>query len=91
MKVLIVIHRTLREGDPTFREELLNYSHRRHILRISNFKDDTSPLGNCFHFFLVFLRLWKLDLYSLMQLGIALHGLEHTRSFLKSGLNVTVF
>jgi len=45
MKVLIVIHRTLREGDPTFREELLNYSHRRHILRISNFKDDTSPLG----------------------------------------------
>nr|VDD32431.1 unnamed protein product [Brassica oleracea] len=46
MKVLIVIHRTLREGDPTFREELLNYSHRRHILRISNFKDDTSPLGN---------------------------------------------
>ncbi|WZY75662.1 hypothetical protein YC2023_022046 [Brassica napus] len=45
MKVLIVIHRTLREGDPTFREELLNYSHRRHILRISNFKDDTSPRG----------------------------------------------
>ncbi|CAA0410385.1 unnamed protein product [Arabidopsis thaliana] len=45
MKVLIVIHRTLREGDPTFREELLNYSHRRHILRISNFKDDTSSLA----------------------------------------------
>jgi len=43
--VLIVIHRTLREGDPTFREELLNYSHRGHILRISNFKDDTSPLA----------------------------------------------
>lgn len=52
MKVLIVIHRTLREGDPTFREELLNYSHRRHILRISNFKDDTSPLG--MHFFMLF-------------------------------------
>ncbi|CAH2077926.1 unnamed protein product [Thlaspi arvense] len=45
IKVLIVIHRTLREGDPTFREELLNYSHRGHILRISNFKDDTSPLA----------------------------------------------
>ncbi|XP_048604638.1 putative clathrin assembly protein At5g57200 [Brassica napus] len=43
--MLIVIHRTLREGDPTFREELLNYSHRRHTLRISNFKDDTSPLA----------------------------------------------
>ncbi|GAB2267408.1 hypothetical protein Dimus_002391 [Dionaea muscipula] len=45
MKVLIVIHRTLREGDPTFREELLNYSHRGHILQISNFKDDSSPLA----------------------------------------------
>nr|VDD21133.1 unnamed protein product [Brassica oleracea] len=44
-RMLIVIHRTLREGDPTFREELLNYSHRRHTLRISNFKDDTSPLA----------------------------------------------
>ncbi|XP_010433571.1 PREDICTED: putative clathrin assembly protein At4g25940 [Camelina sativa] len=45
IKVLIVIHRTLREGDPTFREELLNYSRRGHMLRISNFKDDTSPLA----------------------------------------------
>ncbi|GMI81085.1 hypothetical protein like AT5G57200 [Hibiscus trionum] len=45
IKVLIVIHRTLREGDPTFREELVNYSHRAHILQISNFKDDSSPLA----------------------------------------------
>ncbi|XWS73314.1 hypothetical protein CRYUN_Cryun02cG0118100 [Craigia yunnanensis] len=45
IKILIVIHRTLREGDPTFREELLNYSHRAHILQISNFKDDSSPLA----------------------------------------------
>ncbi|GAB2291424.1 hypothetical protein Dimus_025680 [Dionaea muscipula] len=45
IKVVIVIHRTLREGDPTFREELLNYSHRGHILQISNFKDDSSPLA----------------------------------------------
>ncbi|TXG61038.1 hypothetical protein EZV62_012401 [Acer yangbiense] len=45
LKTLIVIHRTLREGDPTFREELLNYSHRGHILQISNFKDDSSPLA----------------------------------------------
>ncbi|KAK7281170.1 hypothetical protein RIF29_08916 [Crotalaria pallida] len=43
IKTLIVIHRTLREGDPTFREELLNYSRRGHILQISNFKDDSSP------------------------------------------------
>ncbi|KAK1268465.1 putative clathrin assembly protein [Acorus gramineus] len=45
LKTLIVIHRTLREGDPTFREELLNYAHRGHILQISNFKDDSSPLA----------------------------------------------
>ncbi|KAL6194520.1 hypothetical protein ACLB2K_035602 [Fragaria x ananassa] len=45
IKTLIVIHRTLREGDPTFREELLNYSQRGHMLQISNFKDDSSPLA----------------------------------------------
>lgn len=45
LKTLIVIHRTLREGDPTFREELLNFSFRGHILRLSNFKDDSSPIG----------------------------------------------
>ncbi|XP_021893121.1 putative clathrin assembly protein At5g57200 [Carica papaya] len=45
IKTLIVIHRTLREGDPTFREELLGYSHRGRILQISNFKDDSSPLA----------------------------------------------
>ncbi|KAL3746008.1 hypothetical protein ACJRO7_015020 [Eucalyptus globulus] len=45
LKTLIVIHRTLREGDPTFREELLNYSHRGQILQISYFKDDSSPLA----------------------------------------------
>ncbi|KAL1827384.1 hypothetical protein ACET3Z_005796 [Daucus carota] len=45
IKALIVIHRTLREGDPTFREELLHYSHRGQILQIYNFKDDSSPLA----------------------------------------------
>ncbi|KAJ6381205.1 hypothetical protein OIU77_029983 [Salix suchowensis] len=45
IKTLIVIHRTLREGDPTFREELLNYSHRGNILQMSNFKDDSSSLA----------------------------------------------
>ncbi|BBG92784.1 ENTH/ANTH/VHS superfamily protein, partial [Prunus dulcis] len=44
-KDIIVVHRTLREGDPTVREELLNYSQRGHILQISNFKDDSSPLA----------------------------------------------
>lgn len=45
LKTLIVIHRILREGDPTFREDLLNYSHKGHVLQISNFKDDSSPQG----------------------------------------------
>lgn len=45
LKTLIVIHRTLREGDPTFREELLNFSQRGRILQLSNFKDDSSPIA----------------------------------------------
>ncbi|XP_011038608.1 PREDICTED: putative clathrin assembly protein At2g01600 [Populus euphratica] len=45
LKILIVIHRLLREGDPTFREELLNFSQRGHILQLSNFKDDSSPIA----------------------------------------------
>lgn len=43
LKTLIVIHRALREVDPTFREELINYSRSRgHILNLSYFKDDSS-------------------------------------------------
>jgi hypothetical protein len=42
LKTLIVIHRALRDGDPTFREELLNYQQRSPILHLSNFKDDSS-------------------------------------------------
>ncbi|PIN19903.1 Clathrin assembly protein AP180 [Handroanthus impetiginosus] len=45
LKTLIVIHRTLREGDPTFREELLNFQQRGRILQLSNFKDDSSPIA----------------------------------------------
>lgn len=57
LKALVVIHRTLREGDPTFREELLNYSNRGHVLQISNFKDDSSPLGkyDCRQIFINFI------------------------------------
>ncbi|CAI9780256.1 unnamed protein product [Fraxinus pennsylvanica] len=43
IKTLIVIHRTLREGDPTFKEEFLYYSRRGHLFQISKFKDDSSP------------------------------------------------
>ncbi|CAA3015217.1 clathrin assembly At2g01600, partial [Olea europaea subsp. europaea] len=45
LKTLIVIHRTLREGDPTFREELLNFQQKGRILQLSNFKDDSSPIA----------------------------------------------
>ncbi|KAK9091564.1 hypothetical protein Sjap_024741 [Stephania japonica] len=45
LKTLIVIHKTLREGDPTFREELLSFSQRGRILQLSNFKDDSSPIA----------------------------------------------
>ncbi|KAI4379079.1 hypothetical protein MLD38_005418 [Melastoma candidum] len=45
MKSLIVIHRLLREGDPTFREEILGFSQRGRILQLSNFKDDSSPIA----------------------------------------------
>lgn len=45
LKTLIVIHRLLREGDPTFREELLAFSLRGRILQLSNFKDDSSPIA----------------------------------------------
>ncbi|CAK9180284.1 unnamed protein product [Ilex paraguariensis] len=45
LKTLIVMHRTLREGDPTFREELLNFQQRGRILQLSNFKDDSSAIA----------------------------------------------
>ncbi|KAL7163562.1 hypothetical protein ACSBR2_039633 [Camellia fascicularis] len=45
LKTLIVVHRALREGDPTFREELLNFQQRGRILQLSNFKDDSSPIA----------------------------------------------
>ncbi|KAE9602310.1 hypothetical protein Lal_00049567 [Lupinus albus] len=44
LKTLIVIHRALREVDPTFHEELINYGiSRSHMLNMSHFKDDSSP------------------------------------------------
>ncbi|XP_076917405.1 putative clathrin assembly protein At2g01600 [Bidens hawaiensis] len=45
LKTLIVIHRALREGDPTFRDELLNFQHRGRVLQLSTFKDDSSPIA----------------------------------------------
>ncbi|KVI11841.1 hypothetical protein Ccrd_009729 [Cynara cardunculus var. scolymus] len=45
VKILMVFHRVLREGDPSFREELLNYSRRIHIFQILEFRDDSSHLA----------------------------------------------
>ncbi|KAL6539063.1 hypothetical protein OROMI_025389 [Orobanche minor] len=45
LKTLVVIHRTLREGDPIFREELLNFQQRGRVLQMSNFKDDSGPIA----------------------------------------------
>ncbi|PWA68409.1 hypothetical protein CTI12_AA305650 [Artemisia annua] len=42
LKTLIVIHRALREVDPTFQEELLSYGTKT-LFNLSNFKDDSSP------------------------------------------------
>lgn len=43
LKTLIVIHRSLREVDPTFHEELTNYGRSRsHMLNMSHFRDDSS-------------------------------------------------
>ncbi|XP_073155362.1 putative clathrin assembly protein At5g57200 isoform X3 [Henckelia pumila] len=39
IKTLIVFHRTLREADPSFREEILRYSQRRNLFHVSKFKD----------------------------------------------------
>ena len=44
LKTLVVIHRALREVDPTFHEELINYGRSRsHMLNLAHFKDDSSP------------------------------------------------
>ncbi|KAM7508252.1 hypothetical protein LguiA_018705 [Lonicera macranthoides] len=44
LKTLVVIHRALREVDPTFQEELLNYGRsRNHMLNLAHFKDDSGP------------------------------------------------
>lgn len=51
IKALIVVHRTLREGDPTFKEELLNFAQRGHIFSLSNFKDDSGPGGTNHQYF----------------------------------------
>lgn len=40
----MVMHRTLREGDVTFREELLGFERsRRSLFNVDGFRDDKGP------------------------------------------------
>lgn len=51
LKTLIVIHRALREVDPSFCEELISYnSSRGHMLNLLHFKDESSHSGTYFSF-----------------------------------------
>ncbi|KAG6386599.1 hypothetical protein SASPL_151767 [Salvia splendens] len=45
IKTLIVFHRIFREGDKSFKEELVHISRRGNIFQISHFKYDSSPLA----------------------------------------------
>ncbi|KAI4998861.1 hypothetical protein ZWY2020_054203 [Hordeum vulgare] len=46
LKMLIVIHRALREVDPSFRDELISYGRSSgQMLHMYYFKDDSSPDG----------------------------------------------
>lgn len=69
----MVIHRLLREGDPTFREEFLTFTQRVRILQLSNFKDDSSPIG-LYSFKIispfVFISLINILLYNLLKFPV---------------------
>ncbi|KZV27835.1 clathrin assembly protein-like [Dorcoceras hygrometricum] len=45
VKTLIVFHRTLREADPSFREEVLSYSKSGPLFQVSSFRDGSSALA----------------------------------------------
>ncbi|KAD7116602.1 hypothetical protein E3N88_03870 [Mikania micrantha] len=45
LKTLIVIHRTLREGDPAFREEVMTFQQRGGVLQLDAFKDNSTPIA----------------------------------------------
>ncbi|KAL0315562.1 UNVERIFIED_CONTAM: putative clathrin assembly protein [Sesamum radiatum] len=87
LKTLIVIHRALREVDPTFQEEILNYGRsRNHMLNLAHFKDDSSPNAwdysawvRCYALFLEerleCFRVLKYDIEAERLLGI-LHPLQ---------------
>jgi hypothetical protein len=95
LKTLIVVHRLLREGDPTFKEEFLAYSYRGNILHLANFRDDSSPLGtssvscrtNCETLIQYALLVTDASFPPslTLQLGIAPHGFAPMRSSWRNG------
>lgn len=94
LKTLIVIHRALREVDPTFREELINFGRSRsHMLNLSHFKDDSSPNGNKYTVSYLYLKYLIQKWFSTIwfQLGIILLGYEPMHCSWRRDLSVFVF
>lgn len=88
LKTLIVIHRLLREGDGTFKEDFLTYSYRGNVLQIPQFKDDSSPLGahsSCI--FRAWVQNWRPSLCLFCSTFYVLSMPEQTGSLLASLLH----
>lgn len=100
MKTLIVIHRALREVDPTFHEELINYGRSRsHMLNMAHFKDDSSPNGASVFLstidFIVIFVIMLIEFVVVVHCFIAQHGIILRGSalmpyFWRRGWNVSV-
>ena len=85
----MVLHRILREGDPSFREELLVHRRRRKFIQIAEFRDESSQLGNQKGLIISVVDLVILDFFSysllyVKQLWIVLHGFKCMLRFLKN-------
>ncbi|KAJ9550852.1 hypothetical protein OSB04_014897 [Centaurea solstitialis] len=92
IKTLIVFHRMLREGDPSFKEELLNYMHRSRVFQIPNFKDDSSALAwDCSAFvrtYAMFLEE-RLECFRVLKYDIESESLTKYASGLDKGYSRT--
>ena len=72
-----MIHRLLREGDPAFCEEFLTFTQRVRILQLSNFKDDSSPIGlYFFNLNLTWCFIWIVNILPYFLLIYCLYILE---------------
>eukprot|EP00250_Pteridium_aquilinum_P003519 c1382_g1_i1 orf=746-2461(+) len=72
VKVLMLIHRLLREGDPAFEEELLRESRAgSHVLNLSGFRDDSITVGWEYS---AFVRTYALFLDELLDYNASVHA-----------------